>query len=186
MQPLLSARPPVQVCSCSVPTLVRFPAPLHSLITGNTSLSIPGHAEILHNYLGFRTKFEQKKNMRPFAGICARFAGICARFAGTPGPRNCENQKSEQQKTVSAQGCRLRLFNHKQHASLRTEEEGVVGSQPGILLLIGLQSCGQLACEGFYPVLQPIPSPRQCGCGLRGVGSRLQERPPVARYEGEA
>ena len=87
MQPLLSARPPVQVCSCSVPTLVRFPAPLHSLITGNTSLSIPGHAEILHNYLGFRTKFEQKKNMRPFAGIYARFAGICARFAGTPGPR---------------------------------------------------------------------------------------------------
>ena len=74
-------------CSCSVPTLVRFPAPLHSLITGNTSLSIPGHAEILHNYLGFRTKFEQKKNRRPFAGICARFAGICARFAGTPGPR---------------------------------------------------------------------------------------------------
>ena len=102
------------------------------------------------------------------------------------GPGNCENQKSEQTKTVSAQDCQLLLFNHKQHASLRREEKGVVGSEPGILLLIGLQSCGQLACEGFYPVLQPIPSPRQCGCGLRGVGSRLQERPPVARYEGEA
>ena len=80
MQPLLSARPPVPVCSCTLATLVRFLSPLHSLITGNTFLSMPGHAKILRNYLGFRTKFEQKKSMRPFAGICAR-------FAGTPGPR---------------------------------------------------------------------------------------------------
>ena len=134
---------------------------------------------------GFQDKIRAEKNMRPFAGICARFAGMRP-FCGYSGAPGTAKTRKVNKKTVSAQDCRLRLFNHKQHASLRTEEEGVVGSQPGILLLIGLQSCGQLACEGFYPVLQPIPSPRQCGCGLRGVGSRLQERPPVARYEGEA
>ena len=84
-------------CSCSVPTLVRFPAPPHSLVTGNTSLSIPGHAEILHNYLGFRIKFEQKK-------ICARlreYARVlreCARFAGTPGPRELRKTRKVNKK----------------------------------------------------------------------------------------
>ena len=98
MQPLLSARPPVQVCSCSVPTLVRFPAPLHSLITGNTSLSIPGHAEILHNYLGFRTKFEQKKicaRLREYACVLREYAPVLRVLRG---PGNCENQKSEPKK----------------------------------------------------------------------------------------
>ena len=81
--------------------------------------------------------------MRPFCG-----------YSGAPGTAKT---RKVNKKTVSAQDCRLRLFNHKQHASLRTEEEGVVGSQPGILLLIGLQSCGQLACEGFYPVVTTDP-----------------------------
>ena len=131
----------------------------------------------------------QNLSRKKYAPVCGNMRAFLREYAPVlrvlRGPGTAKTRKVNK-KNRFCSGLPLRLFNHKQHASLRTEEEGVVGSQPGILLLIGLQSCGQLACEGFYPVLQPIPSPRQCGCGLRGVGSRLQERPPVARYEGEA
>ena len=130
IQPLLSARPPVPVCSCSVPTLVRSPAPLHSLITGNTSLSNPGHADILWVSRQNSSRKKICARLREYVRALREYAPVLRVLRG---PGNCENQKSEQTKTVSAQDCQLLLFNHKQHASLRREEKGVVGSEPEIL-----------------------------------------------------